>query len=84
MAPRFQLAVHAVLVRVGAHRPDLYHYSERNVVAVVVLVRPHGMDGRGRNRYRKSGLGKSDTNSQILATYVWTSPASGVYLISGP
>ena len=60
MAARFQLTVHAVLVRVGAHRPDLDHYNERNVVVVVVPVRPHGMDGRGRNRYRKSGLGKSD------------------------
>ena len=46
-----------VLVRVGAHRPDLDHYSERNVVAVVVLVRPHGMDGRGRNRYRNAQVG---------------------------
>ena len=68
MAPRFQLTVHAVLVRVGAHRPDLYHYSERNVVAVVVLVRPHGMDGRGRNRYRKTRLGRNVRNSQVLAT----------------
>ena len=77
MAPRFQLTVHAVLVRVGRFRPDQKHYSERNVVAVVVPVRPHGMDGRDRNRYRKSGLGKSDTISQILATYVWTTPITG-------
>ena len=29
MAARFQLTVHAVLVRVGAHRPDLDHYNQR-------------------------------------------------------
>ena len=74
MAPMFQLAVHAVLVRVGALRPDLDQYNQRKVLVVLVPVRPHGMDGRGRNRYRKSGLRKSDTISQILASYVWTTP----------
>ena len=68
MAPMFQLAVHAVLVRVGALRPDLDQYNQRKVLVVLVPVRPHGMDGRDRNRYRKSGLRKIDRNPQTRTT----------------
>jgi hypothetical protein len=62
------LAVHSVLERVGDFRPDVDHYNERIAVVVVVSVCTHGMDGRGRNRYRKACLRKSDKNSQILTT----------------
>ena len=34
-------------------------YSKRNAVAVGIEVRGHGMDGRGRERYRKSRILKN-------------------------
>jgi hypothetical protein len=37
----------------------LDYYSKRNAVAVIIEVRKDGVDGRGRNRYRKSWILKN-------------------------
>ena len=34
--------------------PDKKQYTKRTALRVLVLVRQRGVDGRGRNRYRKS------------------------------
>ena len=60
-----RLAVHAVLGRVARLTSDQDGYSERNLLAVTILVREGGADGRGRAMYRKSCLGKNVSNSQI-------------------
>jgi hypothetical protein len=39
----------------------LKSYSKRNAVAVGIQLRGHGMDGRGRERYRKTWILKNVT-----------------------
>ena len=45
-------------------------YSKRNAVAVLFKVRKDGMDGRGRNRYRKSWILKN-----VMFTLATESPS---------
>jgi hypothetical protein len=45
-------------------------YTKRNAVGVGIAVRKNGMDGRGRNRYRKSWLLKN-----VIFTLATESPS---------
>ena len=64
-ATLFRLAEHRTRERVGVTRICAYGYTQRIALGVTIRVCTRGVDGRGRNRYRKTDLTQIVTLRQI-------------------